>query len=153
MKPIDIDLTLYKSHLKIVYRGELIKLWDKIRKKYVILTPEEVVRQLLIVYLTETGRAKLNRISVEKRIKVFNRIHRYDIVVHDSKGGPLVLVECKNHEVALTPKVLSQIGQYNRTISAPYLIISNGLATFCLKRDPILMTYVFLEEIPCFHTE
>jgi hypothetical protein len=153
MKHIDIDLTQYKSRLKVINRENCVELWDIIRKKYVVITPEEVVRQLFIRYLTESGRANLNRISVEKKIKVFNRMHRYDIIVHDSKGDPLVLIECKSHEVTLTPKVLSQIGQYNRVVAAPYLIVSNGIYTYCLKRNSASMTYDFLEEMPCFTPE
>jgi hypothetical protein len=153
MKHIDIDLTQYKSLLKAKFRENGVELWDIIRKKYVVISPEEVVRQLFILYLSESGRTNLNRISVEKKIKVFNRLHRYDIIVHDSTGDPLVLIECKSHEVTLTPKVLSQIGQYNRVVAAPYLIISNGIYTYCLKRNPASMTYDFLEEIPCFTPE
>ncbi len=133
----DIPLKLldFKSHLKVRDKGPHQEIWDPVRKRYIALTPEELVRQLLIQYLLIEGKAKLNHLSVERQIMVYGQRRRYDLMIHDQWGQPLALIEAKAPEVPLTQKTLDQIARYNMSIDVAWLIISNGIQTYCYQLD------------------
>lgn len=98
----------------------------QIRKKWILLTPEEKVRQFLIHYLIETLQYPYQFISVEKQIKVNQLQKRYDIVIYNQQLQPTILIECKANHWQLSEANLKQLLYYNITINAPYLMISNG---------------------------
>ncbi|HNB82585.1 MAG TPA: type I restriction enzyme HsdR N-terminal domain-containing protein [Chitinophagaceae bacterium] len=100
-------------------------IFDPVRKKYVALTPEEWVRQQLIHHLWKQKSVPLSLISVEKQIRLGNRIRRYDIVVY-KHNLPWLVIECKSESIALSDHVLQQLLAYNSKLSARYLAISNG---------------------------
>lgn len=108
------------------------QIFDKVRKKFVDLTPEEWVRQHLIILLSEEYQYPLSFFAVEKGVKLNNTSKRTDIVIFSSNGKPLVLVECKEPNVSLDEKVFQQSLRYNLTHNAPYVFISNGLQHFVL---------------------
>ena len=106
-------------------------IFDANRKKYVVLTAEEWVRQHVLHYLMNELHYPLPVISVERQIRVGSRSRRYDIVVY-KESVPWLIVECKREEEVLNDKVLSQLLAYNSTLNVSYLTITNGkqIATY-----------------------
>ena len=123
-------------------------IFDGIRRKYVALTPEEWVRQHLIHYLVAEKSYPASLMSVETPLKYDRMDKRSDVLVHNRNGQPLMLVECKAPEVAITQKVFEQIAIYNLTIQAPYLMVTNGLQHYCLTAATNSSPACFLNEIP-----
>ena len=107
-------------------------IFDEIRKKWILLTPEEWVRQNIIAYLLQTLRYPSSLLSVEKEIVVNNLKRRCDIVVY-ANDIPWMIIECKEPSVPLNEKVLTQILHYNIALNVQYLIISNGNNTWGWK--------------------
>lgn len=119
--------------------------WDDIRKKWLVLTPEEWVRQHLIAYLQqELGIAK-GRIGIETGLTINSLQKRSDIVVHDENAQPFILVECKAPSVKITQTTFEQISTYNIELKAPFLIVSNGLQHIAAQIDFETKSYCFLE--------
>jgi hypothetical protein len=143
----DYKLTIKKSGTG---NGRL-KIFDKIRLKYVSLTPEEWVRQHLLAFLTLDKGYPAGLIGVEKEIKVNTMSKRFDALIYNRDHSPYILIECKAPTVALDQSVFDQVSRYNTLLKVPYLLISNGLDTFFLRVNPIAETYEFLQEIPHFN--
>lgn len=120
----------YQGALKIKREGEQTFLMDPVRKKAIVLTPEELVRQLTIIYLHEELGYPIGRFSVEKKITLHGMTKRYDIVVFDKQGRPFILVECKRSKIALDEAVCHQIARYNLVLKVPFLMITNGPHSF-----------------------
>jgi hypothetical protein len=109
------------------------KVWDIVRKKWIVLTPEEYVRQALLHYFTNTLQYPVGLIAVEKQVKYGSLIKRYDIVVHNRKQQPWLLVECKAPEIAISHSTLQQLLQYHSQIPCPYWLLSNGIESHCAR--------------------
>jgi hypothetical protein len=125
-------------------------IFDIIRKKYLVLTPEEWVRQHFVHYLiNHLGYAK-TLISVEHGLKYNSLQKRTDIIVYDRNANPLVLVECKASENRLNQKVLEQAMMYNKTLKAEYIIVTNGLEHSCLRVDSTKKDIEFLNSLPFY---
>ena len=109
---------------------------DKIRAKYMVLTPEEWVRQAFIDYLEKQG-YPLSLMQIERTIAYPHRKKRPDIVLYDREGQPFLLIECKAAHIPLDDKVLAQAQTYNWVMKAPYLAITNGssLAVFAYTTE------------------
>lgn len=125
-----------------------INIFDEIRKKWVVCTPEEWVRQNLIKFLIENLSFPKSLIAVEKSILIAGKNLRFDLLVYDKEFKPLVLIECKAPTVNLNQSVFNQIWSYNYKVDAPYFIVSNGVAF-------VMGTYkngdvVFFQETKCF---
>ena len=123
-------------------------IFDAIRKKYVVLTPEEQVRQHLINYLVTEKNYPAMLISVELPLKYAQLKKRSDVLVSNRNGLPLMLVECKSPDVSITQKVFEQIAIYNLTIKAPYLMVTNGLKHYCMIAATEKSPVRFLDTIP-----
>ena len=123
-------------------------IFDDFRKKFVVLTPEEWVRQNFLLYLITDLDFPKTLISVEAGLKLFKTIKRTDIVVYDKQGVPLLLVECKAPEIAINEKVFDQIVRYNMALQVNYLIVTNGLDHYCCQLDYKNNSYNFLKTIP-----
>ncbi|HEY4785369.1 MAG TPA: type I restriction enzyme HsdR N-terminal domain-containing protein [Bacteroidales bacterium] len=124
---------------------------DVIRRKYVALTPEEWVRQNFIRYLHEEKKYPLSLISVESAFSLYQRDKRSDLLIHNRKGNPIAMVECKSPDVKINKEVFEQIIQYNLKYHLTFLIVTNGMQHFCCKLDHINNTSEFLKEIPDFN--
>jgi hypothetical protein len=131
---IDINLHQYKDQLKIKKEEKNVLIFDQIRKKYIILQPEELVRQLLILHLIMIGYPK-EKIQVEKGLNINGLMRRFDIVVYDSNFLPYLLIECKSHTVPISQDTFDQIANYNVQLRAPYLLVTNGVQTYCCELD------------------
>ena len=131
---IEIDLQAYHSHIEIRKKGNKKYLFDPVRKKELIVQPEELVRQSWIYYLHHEHSISMASLSVEKKIKVGQFSRRYDLIAYQ-KGTPKVLFEFKSFNVSITDKACRQIASYNLTLSVQYLVISNGITHFAYHLD------------------
>lgn len=125
-------------------------IFDIIRRKYIVLTPEEWVRQHFVNYLIAHLGYSKPLIAVEQGMKYNSRLKRTDIIVFDRTGTPLVLVECKEPGHRLNQKVMEQAMMYNKTLKAPYIIVSNGIEHSCMHIHPEKQQVEFLDTIPRF---
>lgn len=123
-------------------------IFDVIRKKYIMLTPEEWVRQHVVHYLIYTKSYPISYINVEKAFTINGLTKRYDVVVFNSDGSIHLLVECKKPEVAISQEVFDQIARYNLKLNANFLMVTNGLQHIYSKLDFEKQRYEFLSDIP-----
>lgn len=145
-----VKLSLPVFNINIKESAGKTVIFDVIRKKYIVLTPEEWVRQHFVHYLiNHLGYAK-GLIGVEQGMKYNSLLKRTDIIVFDRAGAPLVLVECKEPAHRLNQKVMEQAMMYNKTIKAPYIIVSNGIDHSCMHVHPAKQKVEFLNSIPRF---
>ena len=121
---------------------------DLIRKKNLLLTPEEWVRQHCLHFLiNELGYPK-SLINVEKQIKINGQLKRYDIVVYTPQGDVHILVECKAPSIAISQSTFDQIAQYNMTLKSQFLMLTNGKEHYFCVMDFEKKSYNFIEELP-----
>ncbi|WP_419211282.1 type I restriction enzyme HsdR N-terminal domain-containing protein [Maribacter sp. X9] len=125
-------------------------IFDDIRKKFVVLTPEEWVRQHVVQFLVQEKKYPLSHINVEKQIKLNGLMKRYDIVVFGPDGRLHLLVECKAPEINISQTTFDQIAQYNFKLNANYLMVTNGISHFYCRTDIEAEKYQFMNEIPDF---
>ena len=123
-----------------------ITIWDEFRKKHIICTPEEWVRQNFLFYLVEEKGYPKGRIALEKVIKVNNRTKRFDALVYNEFGDPILLIEFKAPDVNISEATFHQIAAYNSKLKVEYLIMSNGLNHYSCKVNE--QGIQFFEEIP-----
>jgi len=129
-----------------------VAIFDEIRKKFIILTPEEWVRQHVVQFLLEEKKYPKSLINVEKVLKINGLTKRYDGVVFNTDGSIFLLVECKAPKVKITQTTFDQIARYNMTLKATYLMVTNGLNHYFCLMDFENESYVFLKELPEFIT-
>lgn len=125
-------------------------IFDPIRKKFVVLTPEEWVRQHYLAYLMEIKNYPPSLINIEKKIDVHGQPKRYDIVVFYPDGRVRILVECKAPHITIDQETFDQIARYHLSLNADYLLIGNGLQHYCCRVDQSKSEYKFLPEIPAY---
>lgn len=123
-------------------------IFDIVRKKYVVLTPEEWVRQHVIHFLHFEKKYSLSLMSAEKQVKVNSLTRRTDVVVYNNQGKPIIIVECKAPMVSISQNTFDQIARYNLSLDAPYLYVTNGLEHYYAMMDHVKQTYVFLQDLP-----
>ena len=127
-----------------------VLIFDEIRKKFVVLQPEEWVRQHVVQFLIREKGYPKNHVSVERQLMLNGLKKRYDIIVYGPDGGILILVECKSPATQIDQSAFDQIARYNLRAKATYLMVSNGLRHFYCKMDLQAEKYTFLEHIPDF---
>ncbi|MGH2666268.1 type I restriction enzyme HsdR N-terminal domain-containing protein [Flavobacterium sp.] len=127
-----------------------VAVFDEIRKKFVILTPEEWVRQHVVQFLLLQKNYPKSYINVEKSIKVNGLTKRYDIVVFRPDGTLFLLIECKAPEVPISQKTFDQIARYNMVLESQYLMVTNGLNHYFCLMDFEKEQYQFLRDLPDF---
>ena len=127
-----------------------VRIFDVIRKKFVVLQPEEWVRQHTIHMLIQDKHYPASLINVEKLILINGINKRYDIVVYNSDGSIAILVECKSPSIPITQDVFDQIARYNMALKASYLMVTNGHSHFYCQMDYEKEKYTFLQGIPDF---
>ncbi|MBQ4915373.1 type I restriction enzyme HsdR N-terminal domain-containing protein [Maribacter sp. MMG018] len=138
----------YTFRFKNRQNKELI--FDIVRKKFMVLTPEEWVRQHVVHYLHVDKQYPLSLINVEKQIILNGLKKRYDIVVFNSDGSIHILVECKAPHIRITQETFDQIARYNFNLNATHLMVTNGLAHYSCQMLFDEEKYRFLKEIPEF---
>ena len=107
--------------------------YDPLRRRQVVLTPEEEVRQRVLYLLVERLKVPAGLLAVEYSVKVNGLDKRADAVVFGKEGRPLMIVECKAPTVTLTEAVLEQAVRYHSALKPKYLLLSNGTTTYCFK--------------------
>lgn len=127
-----------------------MQIWDPLRRKWLVLTPEEWVRQHVVRYLAEERGVVKEYIVQEYPVDLFGMSQRADIVVVDKTGAPGLLVECKAPEVTLGESCLSQAMRYNSVLKAPWLAVTNGLQLFCCRYEASEQRYTPAESLPDF---
>jgi hypothetical protein len=125
-----------------------VSIFDEIRKKFIVLTAEEWVRQHVIQFLLEEKKYPISHINVEKVLKVNGLRKRYDIVVYKADGSICILIECKAPTIKIAQATFDQIARYNMTMNAQFLMVTNGLNHYFCKMDFENEKYQFLTELP-----
>ena len=120
-----------KYTIKKKYIDDKEYIFDPVRKKYLINTPEEWIRQNFIHYLHTKKGFPLSLISTEKLTIINNQNTRSDIVCYNNLGKPILVVECKSEKINLNNTVFNQVQNYNSILKAKYIIITNGKKTLC----------------------
>lgn len=127
-----------------------LSIFDVIRKKYVVLQPEEWVRQHCVHFLINQKKYPKSHINVEKELKIHQLKKRYDIVIYHTDGRVLLIVECKAPNVPISQHTFDQIARYNLTLDADYLMVTNGLNHFFCQMDFNAKSYYFLKDLPSY---
>lgn len=125
-----------------------VAIFDEIRKKFIILTPEEWVRQHVVHFLLKEKNYPKSLINVEKVLLVNTLRKRYDVVVYNPDGSILILIECKAATIKIAQATFDQIARYNMTLQSEYLMVTNGLNHYFCKMDFENEKYQFLNELP-----
>ena len=141
-------LNLPTFDAKIRKRGETTEIFDPLRRKYLVLTPEEWVRQHFVHYLIEEKGYPASLMANEAAIKLNTLVKRCDTVVYNNELEPVVICEFKKPNVEITQSVFDQIVRYNIVLKVKYLIVSNGITHYCCKMNYDDMTFSYLPEIP-----
>jgi len=123
-------------------------IYDEIRKKFVVLQPEEWVRQHCVQYLMQEKGFPKSLINVEKELKINNLRKRYDIVVFNPDGSIHLIVECKAAKIKIDQSTFDQIARYNLALNATYLMVTNGINHYYCEMDFEAECYHFLQNIP-----
>ena len=141
---IKIEYPPYQPRIKKENEKEFI--FDEVRKRWVVLVPEEWVRQNFLQYLTRVKKYPASLIAVEKEIKLGDLKKRFDIVVYDRNSKPWMIIECKEMNVPLDRSVLDQVLRYNISLQVPYLAITNG--SYCMALSFEKHTMIEIDELP-----
>ena len=147
----NLNLPAFDYQLKSNENKTLI--FDIIRKKYVVLTPEEWVRQHFVNYLISVKNYPVSLIAIEKQIQLHKVTKRFDILIFSNTGKPHILIECKAPNVQIGQNTFDQIARYNSEVDAEFLILTNGLDHFCCQMDFDSKKYIFLNFIPDFQSK
>jgi len=137
---INIAFPAYQYKIKVLNNKEVI--FDEFRKKWIVLTPEEWVRQNIMMYLTITKQYPKSLIAVEKEIQLIDIKKRFDIVIYKNEK-PAILIECKQMDIKLSNRAISQVLAYNSILKANYFAITNGNETKLwniMNAEPQLMS-------------
>lgn len=143
-------LNLPACKLKIKSSENKRFLFDVIRKRYVVITPEEWVRQHFVHFLMNEKKYPASLIAIEKQIRLNNLKKRTDVLIFDKSGKPEIVVECKAPSVPISQKTFDQVARYNLSLKAKYLILTNGLQHCFCQMDQEKQSCVFLKDIPAY---
>ena len=125
-----------------------IAVFDVLRKKFVLLTPEEWVRQHVVQFLIIEKKMPQSLLNVEKQLRVNQMLKRYDLLVYNPDGSIHLVVECKAASVPITQETFDQIARYNLALNARYLMVTNGLQHYYCQMDYEQEKYHFLRDLP-----
>lgn len=141
-------LNLPPLHLSTIFCDGLTKVFDTLRKKYVALTPEEMVRQHFVAWMVNQLHYPSSLMANEISITLNNTQKRCDTVVFEKSGKPLMIVEYKAPDIKISQAVFDQIARYNMVLDARFLVVSNGLSHYCCEMDYENASYRFLSTVP-----
>lgn len=143
-------LNLPKAPLKLSRKDEQLFVWCVVRKKTLVLTPEEWVRQHVIHYLISDRKVPLGLIASEQGISIHKLNRRCDVVIYGRDQRAKLLVECKAPEITLSAHTLHQIAHYNAELGVDYLWVTNGIQHALYRIDRTGNQIVVLDELPEF---
>jgi len=145
------DLNFPKFDYRFKSTENKVSIFDIIRKKFVILQPEEWVRQHCVHYLITQRNYPKSLINVEKELTINGLKKRYDIVVFNPDGSIFLMVECKAPKITINQATFDQIARYNLKINAVYLMVTNGINHYYCQMDFEKEQYIFLQDIPSYN--
>jgi type I site-specific restriction endonuclease len=143
-----ITLNLPKANIVLSRKEGQVFVHCLIRKKSILLTPEEWVRQHIIYFLSVEKKYPLSLMKLEMNLKLNGLLRRPDVVVYNSHGHPVVIVECKASNVKINQQTFEQIAQYNIKLQVPDLMVSNGINHYYCKVNFESKQTTFIKEIP-----
>ena len=143
-----LNLPLFEFKIKKENKNNII--FDEIRKKWIVLTPEEWVRQNFIKFILSKNYPK-SLINCEKVFYINKVLKRYDIVVYDSSGDVDILVECKSYEIKINQDHFDQVMRYNLELKSKNIIVTNGISHFYFNYDEIEKTYKQNEDLTTYN--
>ena len=143
-------LNLPKASLKLTKSNGEIFVWDVFRKKKLLLTPEEWVRQHFLHFIVNEKQVPIGLIASEYTIEVNKLQRRCDGVIFNRNSKPIAIIECKAPEVNLSENTFYQIAQYNFKLQVDWLILTNGLNTIVAKLNHIQNGIDYFQEVPRF---
>jgi hypothetical protein len=143
-------LNLPDHGVKLRHDAEGDRVWDPLRRKWLVLTPEEWVRQHVLGHLMQDLGCPAALLSLEHTVSLNGLTKRADVVVHDRAGKPLLLVECKAPHIPMDRKVFEQAARYNLVFRVRYLLVTNGLVHYCCRLDLDTGVVEFLPKVPVF---
>ena len=146
-----LNMPDYSDRIRLSKQNEQLQIFDSIRGKWLVLTPEEWVRQNTIIYISDTLEAPIARIANEVGITYNGLTKRCDSIIYDDYGRPLIIIEYKRTDVQITQRVFDQIATYNMQLQVPYLIVSNGLQHILCKVDFEQKKYIFAQQWPKYN--
>jgi hypothetical protein len=147
-EPVQLNLPPYP--FKLSEQDGVIYVFDELRKKKLVLTPEEWVRQHFIQFLILYKKYPKTLFKLEGGLKLNSLQKRTDILIFNKEGKADILVECKATTVKIDQKVFDQAARYNMIHQVNYLLVTNGLEHYCCKMDYEQQTYSFIEELPIY---
>lgn len=143
----DLTLPAYEMKTRTDSSGRT-QIWDNLRGQFVVLTPEEWVRQHFVHYLTDHLGYPATLMANEVGIELNGMSRRCDTVLYDASLRPRMIIEYKRPDVQISQRVFNQICRYNLVMQVDYLIVSNGINHYCCCMDYAGNTYRFLDHIP-----
>lgn len=144
---MQLNLPAYDARVRRLPDGTL-QIHDRLRGKFVALTPEEWVRQHFVNYLITHKHYSPLRMANEVGLRLNGTLRRCDTIIYGRDMRPAVVVEYKAPEINITQSVFDQIARYNMVLNADYLIVSNGINHYCCRYDHASGRYQLLKEIP-----
>ncbi|MHB1177736.1 MAG: type I restriction enzyme HsdR N-terminal domain-containing protein [Daejeonella sp.] len=145
-EPTPLNLPRYAFRLK--QENNITCIFDEIRKKFLVLTPEEWVRQHFVQFLIKEKKYPRSLIKMEGGLKLNSLQKRSDILLFNNSGEKIMLVECKAPSVKISQETFDQVARYNFIHRVKYVVVSNGLKHFCSEIDFEKGSYNFLNELP-----
>lgn len=146
--PIALNLPPYP--FKITLKEEQHYIFDELRKKHLLLTPEEWVRQHFIHYLIIEKKFPRSLIQLEAGLNLNQRQKRTDIVIFNATGERIMVIECKAPSIKISQAVFDQAARYNSVHKAKWLVVTNGLKHFYAQIDHVASGFLFVEELPAY---
>ena len=148
LSPLMGKLNFPEYEFKVNRDSKGTQIFDIVRKKFFMVTPEEIVRQHAIHFLHFEKGYPLSLMAVEKEIKVNNMSKRFDLVCYDTYGQPRMICEFKQPEVPINQSVFMQVANYNIVMGAPLVYVTNGIDHYIAEIDFSDKSHKFLREIP-----
>lgn len=144
------QLNLPPCAFRIIRRDTKPYIFDDVRKRFVMLTPEEWVRQHFIRYLADEKGYPQSLMAVEKQIFLHEKSFRFDLLVYRRNGQPLLIAEFKAPDVKITQETFDQVVRYNMALKVERVVVSNGMSHYVCEVDYQTNSYRFLKEVPPF---
>ncbi|MEZ5001209.1 MAG: type I restriction enzyme HsdR N-terminal domain-containing protein [Bacteroidales bacterium] len=146
----ELNLPAYSFKLKENSEGQKM-IFDRVRKRFVVLTPEEWVRQHFVNFLVNHRDYPAGLLGVEVMFRMNELSRRVDIMVYNNVGNPLLAVECKAPGVKISGEVFDQVVEYNMKFRLNYLLVTNGISHSGCRIDWENNSYTFLDRIPFYN--
>lgn len=143
-------LNLPPAQLRLRHSSRGDEVFDPLRRKWLLLTPEEWVRQHFTGFLQDHLGYPAGLMANEIAISLNGTTKRCDTVIYDTSGRPIMIVEYKAPTITISQEVFDQIARYSLVLKVPYLTVSNGLHHYCCRLDHASGKYLFLRDIPAY---